>query len=319
MKFAPFELNGGYMPSMMKEIHSDEAIPKCIWMFAETALQNLAEAHNAIIKPRVFQMKCMNEHHMPDPDIWEGSLIFLSTKNLNLPKGHARKLCPKFIGPWKVLRAWPEMSTYKLELLTVLQERHINLVFHVSLLRPYHASNDMLFSNRMHSKLYYFGVPEDQEWFIDELLECQWNSEDLEFKVHWSLGNIMWEPVMNGKDLEAPDWYLELQGVNCPAQLARHHWKAMPKDGGHGDDACMTGQHGHCGRIVKFWKSTWWLSTHIMCDRNPKWVILHKQATCATTTTCVSIYDMYQDRWMLPINSNIPALGTLPHAIQCKI
>jgi len=30
MKFVPFELNGGYMPSMLKEIHSENAIPRGI-------------------------------------------------------------------------------------------------------------------------------------------------------------------------------------------------------------------------------------------------------------------------------------------------
>ena len=49
-KFAPFKLNGGYMPSMLKEICSDNAIPVGIQAFAEAALQNLADAHDSIIE-----------------------------------------------------------------------------------------------------------------------------------------------------------------------------------------------------------------------------------------------------------------------------
>jgi len=49
-KFAPFELNRGYMPSMLKEICSDGAILVGIRAFAEAALQNLADAHNSIIE-----------------------------------------------------------------------------------------------------------------------------------------------------------------------------------------------------------------------------------------------------------------------------
>ena len=104
-KFAPFELNGGYMPSMIKEIRSDETIPKGIRQFAETALQNLADAHDAIIEAHVFQTNRMNARRQREPEIMEGSLVYLSTKNLNLPKGRARKLCPKFVGPWKVVKA----------------------------------------------------------------------------------------------------------------------------------------------------------------------------------------------------------------------
>ena len=104
-KFVPFELNGGYMPSMMKEIQSDEAILRGIRLFAEAALQNLTNAHNAIIETYIFQMSCTNAHMKNAPKIVEGMLMYLSTKNLNLPKGRARKLCPKFVGPWKVVNA----------------------------------------------------------------------------------------------------------------------------------------------------------------------------------------------------------------------
>ena len=68
-KFAPFELNGGYMPSMIKEIHSDKVIPRGIRIFTEMALQNLVEAHDAIIEAQVFQMRCTNERCAPEPDI----------------------------------------------------------------------------------------------------------------------------------------------------------------------------------------------------------------------------------------------------------
>ena len=98
-KFAPFELNGGYMPSMLKEIWSDTVILKGIQTFAEAALQNLADAHDAIIEAYVFQTNQMNTHWKEELAIVEGMLVYLSTKNLNLPKGRAKKLCPKFVGP----------------------------------------------------------------------------------------------------------------------------------------------------------------------------------------------------------------------------
>ena len=220
-KFAPFELNGGYMPSMMKEIRSDETIPRGIRSFAEAALQNLADAHDAIIETRVFQTSRTNARRKTDPEIVEGTLVYLSTKNLNLPKGRARKLCPKFVGPWKVMKAWPGTSTYELELPTALRERRIHPKFHISLLRPYNASNDALFPNRIQPEPYDFGTDDDQEWFVDEILGHRWDGRDLELEVRWSLGDTTWEPLANCKDLAALDRYLELQGVERPAQLAR--------------------------------------------------------------------------------------------------
>jgi hypothetical protein len=59
-KYAPFELNGGYMPSMIKELRADEVIPKGIKAFTDQALQNLAEAHDAIIEARVVQVSYAN-------------------------------------------------------------------------------------------------------------------------------------------------------------------------------------------------------------------------------------------------------------------
>ncbi|GLB37195.1 putative DNA RNA polymerase [Lyophyllum shimeji] len=221
-KFAPFELNGGYMPSMLKEIRSDSVIPRGIKAYAERALLNLAEAHDAIIESRVFQTHRANQRRSADPDIKGGDLVYLSTKNLNLPKGRARKLCPRFVGPYKVLRAMPETSIYTLELPTALQERHINPTFHVSLLRPYHAASDTMFPNRAQPEPYDFGAPDDHEWFVDEILGHRWTQDKkLEYEVRWSLGDTTWEPHDNCKQLAALDRYLELQGVKRPSQLPK--------------------------------------------------------------------------------------------------
>ena len=86
-KYAPFELNNGYMPSMIREIRSDDVAPKGIKDFAKQALQNLTDAHNAIIEVRVFQTHHANNRRTTEPRLTKGDLVFLSTKNLNLPSG----------------------------------------------------------------------------------------------------------------------------------------------------------------------------------------------------------------------------------------
>ena len=108
--YAPFELSGGYMPSMMKEIRSDEHFATGVKSFAATALQNLADAHDAIIEARCFQTRKANKHRGEEPKIARGDLVYLSTKNLNMPKGRTRKLCPKYVGPYKVTAAHPDQA-----------------------------------------------------------------------------------------------------------------------------------------------------------------------------------------------------------------
>jgi len=61
-RYAPFQLNGGYMPSMLKEFRSNKTTAKGIKEFAAQALHNLAEAHDAIIETQVFQTSQSNKH-----------------------------------------------------------------------------------------------------------------------------------------------------------------------------------------------------------------------------------------------------------------
>ena len=148
-------------------------------------------------------MSNANKQRRMEPTISQGDLMFLSTKNLNLPKRRAPKLCPKFVGLYKVAEAHPNVSTYMLELPMVLQECRIIPTFHVSLLRPYYASNDALFPNRVHPEPYDFGTADDQKWFVDKIVSHRWNNgqrskeqrslDDLKFEIRWSLGDMSWE------------------------------------------------------------------------------------------------------------------------------
>ena len=52
--FTPFELDGGYMPSMIREIPAEVSVSPGVTNFANAALENLAAAHDSIIESRVF-------------------------------------------------------------------------------------------------------------------------------------------------------------------------------------------------------------------------------------------------------------------------
>jgi hypothetical protein len=80
--------------------------------FAEKALTNLAIAHDSIIANRTFQTHHANKYRSAEEPLKEGDLVYLSTKNLNLPKHRARKLMPVFIGPYPVVKANPDSSSY---------------------------------------------------------------------------------------------------------------------------------------------------------------------------------------------------------------
>ena len=148
--------------------------------------------------------------------------VYLSTKNLTLHKGRARKLQPKYIGPYKVVEVHTATSTVRLELPSELTARWVHPTFHVSLVWAHVPNNDERFPHHDTATCYDFRAADKPKWFVDEILAHHWvDQAHLEFQVHWTLGDIMWEPLSKCKELEALDVYLELRGVQWPCNLPR--------------------------------------------------------------------------------------------------
>ena len=77
---------------------------------------------------------------------------------------------PKFIGPYKILKAMNNSSNITLKLPQEFKERKINPTFHTSFVQPYIKNNDILIPRR-DTKVYYdFRNDENQEWLIKEIL-----------------------------------------------------------------------------------------------------------------------------------------------------
>ena len=74
------------------------------------------DAHDAILEHRIGQMHYSNKCRQPGIKYQINDLVYLLTKNLTLPKHRAQKLMPKFIGPYKTLKAMNESSNITLEL-----------------------------------------------------------------------------------------------------------------------------------------------------------------------------------------------------------
>ena len=89
--------------------------------FINQALTNLGMAHDAIIESQVNQTRQSNKWQKAETPFVVGDKVYLSTQNLNLLKSRARKLMPKFIGPYKVTKSHPEILRYTLDLLPELK------------------------------------------------------------------------------------------------------------------------------------------------------------------------------------------------------
>lgn len=216
---APFEIVYGKIPRMGFQIPKS-AYPG-VQEFANNVAMNLATAHDALIESRVEQTHYANQRRRDDEKYKEGDLVYVSTENMNLPKGRVRKLLPKYIGPYKVLRARTETSHYAVDLPSELTARRIHSTFHVSKLRPHVENNRVTFPGREAQFFYDFGEPEDQEWQVEGILAHKWEGNKIQFQVQWTMGKCTWEPYDSCKELQALDEYLKLRGVTNWRSLKR--------------------------------------------------------------------------------------------------
>jgi len=219
--FAPFELNYGYTPTINTSITPELSKVPGVKHFVLRALRNLSDAHDAIIESRVRQTHNANQRRREDDTFAAGDQVYVSTSDLSLPKGRATKLLPKYVGPFRVLKAQPSTSSYKVELPNQLRARRLHDRFHRSKLRPYHANDDALFPHREAHMHYDFGSPDDQETLVEEILAHRWENDRLSFQVHWNDGDTTWETYETCKDLQALDDYLNLMGIKEPSKLPR--------------------------------------------------------------------------------------------------
>ena len=142
---------------------------KGVKQFALQAKWDLMAAHDTIIANHIQQMFHANKKHHASDLYHVGDHLYLSTQNLTLPKGRVRKLVPKYIGPYKVVKAHNEASTVMLELPPALVAWQISPTFHMGLAWKFITNNDKLFP-KWDAKLFYdFDQDDEQEWLIEEI------------------------------------------------------------------------------------------------------------------------------------------------------
>ena len=217
--FAPFELTYGYLPKTIQSVGTSEFAG--VQEFADNAKELVMQAHDALIASRIRQTHNANNQRRPDDErLQVGNKAYLSTENLNLPKARARKLMPKYIGPYEIISCDREHSHYTLELPEELLKRRIHPTFHAKLLKPAVPNDDARFPNREATFFYDFGDDPNREWLVDSIVDHTFTGNTIIFHVLWDTGEMTREPYRICKELLALDKYLELHGVTS--------WRALP-------------------------------------------------------------------------------------------
>ena len=176
--------------------------------FAEQMKMAIMGAHDAIIASRIENTVQVNRKCVP-ASYKEGDLVYLSTKNISLPKGMARKLALKYIGPFVIAKVFKEGAMYQLDLSDKLLKWGINKSFHASLLKPHIPNDDWRFPGRLPSQIPGFGKRLD-EWIIESIVDYQGKGINSEFQIQWKAGDRTWAPYREVAHLMAMEHYCEL-------------------------------------------------------------------------------------------------------------
>jgi hypothetical protein len=200
-KKAPFELVYGCIPNPaflnnLPVINIPQAE-----ILVKDLQDNWKTAHEIATTTREYQAKWYNAKYLAPPKFEVGQKVLLNRKNINTKDTVQNKLSPLFIGPFKIIKAYPEIDDYKLQLPKHLQ---VYPVFHVSLLCPFHPNDDKQFPSRKHARPPPIPDLEDQEEQFEALtiVDSRYSkrTKQYTYKVHWKgypASENTWESASN--------------------------------------------------------------------------------------------------------------------------
>ncbi|KIJ22920.1 hypothetical protein M422DRAFT_84881, partial [Sphaerobolus stellatus SS14] len=216
--FSPFFLNYGRLPRPLIWDTPSRNEYKGVRTFTLRMKEAIMQAHDSIIEARIKQARQANKKQR-NISFQVGDLVYLSTKNLSLPKGRSRKLTPKFVGPYSITKELESNSMFSLDLPPELKKRGIHNAFHASLLHIHIANDDRRFPGRQIHQVSTSLVSDTKEWEVDRELSHTGTGREAQFELKWKSGDVTWEPWHIIKKLKALQEYCELMGIGNTRQL----------------------------------------------------------------------------------------------------
>jgi hypothetical protein len=226
-KFSRFQLHLGRSPRLIPpitpQVQSKEGTTDALKV-VERLRSDVAEAKDNLMLAKVFQADQANKRREPKDVYQEGDLVLLSTANrrkeyASTGSGRSAKLFPRHNGPYKVTRAFPQTSTYRLDIINATS--NTCLTFHASQLKCYVANNPTLFPGRE--------LPRDgpiklangqEEHVIERILDERRRGKGWQYLVRWKgygPGDDEWMTRRSIEDTIALDEWLRAKGQDREA------------------------------------------------------------------------------------------------------
>ena len=134
------------------------------------------------------QASAANKHRGPDPRFNVGDRVLLSTfhrRRQYMQRGDTRvaKFMVRYDGPYRVLKAFPDTSSYTLDLPSSM---NVFPTFHASLLRAYVDNDATRYPNREDTRPGpVVGPNGEDEWFVERILDRKRVGRGYRYLVRW--------------------------------------------------------------------------------------------------------------------------------------
>jgi hypothetical protein len=207
--FTPFQLKTGRSPRLIPPLApaANDATPAQISAQEVIDRINLdvSQAQDALVAAKIRQAYHANEQRAPEIRYKIDDLVMLSTENRRRNykrKGAKRvaKFMPRFDGPYTIVDANPDKSTYTLRL---PNSQRTYPGFHAKLLKPFHPNNDAEYPDRALPRPGIV-ITEDgtEEVLVDKIVDERNRGRGKQYLVRWVGYGKEHDEWISGKDLE---------------------------------------------------------------------------------------------------------------------
>ena len=177
--------------------------------YIEQIQESIAIAKDNHVAAKTTQTTHANKHRREGPAYKVGDQVYLNTRNLRLlikQKGRSAKFYPRYVGPFPIIEAKPETSTYTLRL---PPEYKIHPTIHAKLLKLAFENDPLVFPDRHVTPPPPIDI-EDNQWAVEALMDHRKHRNQEQFLVRW-VGYPKypdsWEPEYNvSEDLKTEYW-----------------------------------------------------------------------------------------------------------------
>ncbi|GEM07631.1 transposase [Rhodotorula toruloides] len=204
----PFELVVGFTPSLSPCLSTPSNLPAVDSLLDERNMK-IKETREMLAVWKVRQAEQANKRRLDEETLATGDLVLVDSRDqrmrykLKHGDGRAAKLFPQWDGPFEIVEAFPDTSTYRLQL---THDDKSHPVFHISKLTRYNPNDTDNVPSRELPRPGPIDVDGEDEFEVETIVDEKGEGRRLRYLVKWRGypdTEKGWEPLANVKDTEA--------------------------------------------------------------------------------------------------------------------